>query len=74
MQTGNVLYEGMGLGPLQNPAGTGARLEFLNGRDVRITKPDPSAAGIGGGDLRRRKIDAISGDTPATGENTPIQF
>lgn len=56
---------------------TGAHLEFLNGRDVRISQNlTPAQQGaLVVVTWPRRKIDAISGDTPVpTGENTPIQF
>jgi two-component system sensor histidine kinase RegB len=56
---------------------TGARLKFLNGRDVAMTQ-DLSPAQRGALVIvtwPRRKIDAVSGDTPVpTGENIPIQF
>ncbi|WP_114961995.1 sensor histidine kinase RegB [Tritonibacter mobilis] len=73
-------YEGMGLGLFIAKTlleRTGAHLEFLNGRDVRISQNlTPAQQGaLVVVTWPRRKIDAISGDTPVpTGENTPIQF
>lgn len=73
-------YEGMGLGLFIAKTlleRTGARLEFANARDVRISQ---NLAPSQNGALvvvtwPRRKIDAISGDTPVpAGKNVPLQF
>ncbi|MFY1707058.1 sensor histidine kinase RegB [Tritonibacter scottomollicae] len=73
-------YEGMGLGLFIAKTlleRTGARLEFANARDVRISH---NLAPSQNGALvvvtwPRRKIDAISGDTPVpAGKNVPLQF
>ncbi|NIZ11785.1 sensor histidine kinase RegB [Phaeobacter sp. HF9A] len=70
-------YEGMGLGLFIAKTlleRTGARLEFANGPDARSRSPQRQGALVTV-TWPRRKIDAISGDTPVpSGKNIPIEF